>query len=120
MHGKRIYTFGRADKGSLGRGPPAKDKDGKDALEAIPKVVPFPSTEPVLIAKISAGDRHVLAVTPENELYTWGYEEACGHGKDMFRPRKLDVSKFLQKRSRVFDIAGGGQHSAMVVVRYDS
>ena len=71
MLGEKLYTFGRSDKGSLGRGPPMVDKEGKELLEATPKTVTFPVNEPILIAKISAGDRHALAVTADNELYRY-------------------------------------------------
>ncbi|KAL7570326.1 hypothetical protein ACA910_017172 [Epithemia clementina (nom. ined.)] len=120
MEGKRLFSFGRSDKGMLGRGPPKYDKNGEIALEAVPKLVIFPVNEPVLIAHISAGDRHALAITPENEMYTWGFEGVTGHqvDGDIYYPTKLDLSTSLKKRSRAFHAAGGGQHSAAVVVRY--
>lgn len=117
MNGLRLFSFGRGDKGCLGTG---KDGSGENADSSFfPVPVPFPGNKAVLIAKIAAGDRHAFALTPDHELYSWGFEGVTGHQgteeKDTLRPKLLEMMS--DKKTKVFDVAGGGQHSAAIVLK---
>lgn len=70
------------------------------------------------IEQISCGSTHVLVVTKDGDVYSWGFGEsgACGHGKcdkDVLRPKKLVITG---GKHRIKFVSGGGQHSAAVVV----
>ena len=81
-----------------------------------------PPTTSQRVTAISCGGNHNLALTQSNSVYTWGYGDmlALGHGKETDEkiPRKLN---FASKGSKdnissitVTQIAGGGQHSAVI------
>jgi len=117
--GKRLYAWGREDRGCLGLGHVSEEAGG---ARLFPTLVKFPAEEPVLISKIQAGDRHAFAITPDHDLYTWGFEGTTGHrgyeNNDCIQPKMLDISSWLKRKSKVFDIAGGGQHSVAVTMGY--
>jgi hypothetical protein len=66
----------------------------------VPLLVKFPGTERVILS-ILCGDRHSLALTVENELYTWGVRHHWSDGTQDCRrrrylvPTKLDLKKTL-------------------------
>ena len=113
-----LYSFGRADYGQLGIG-----FIGAKAAKfyPTPQVVKFPKM--VEITSIDAGDRNASALTTDNELYTWGFNEegTTGHKypetpvddvSDIYRPTllKLDV------KPEVYPVqfSTGGQHSLLL------
>jgi regulator of chromosome condensation len=124
--GTVLYSFGRADYGSLGidtRKPGEKSiPTGSSIL--VPTPVKFPGTERVILSDIACGDRHSLALTTENELYTCGFGTTgiTGHktadDEDIFVPTKLDLKKHLGQNTLSFQISGGGQHTLVVSKRY--
>lgn len=71
----------------------------------------------VFIKKIAAGDSTSMALTIDNELYTWGYEATTGHEGfddiDCPYPRKLDLGDGV----RVHDCDNGAQHGVLVATR---
>ena len=74
------------------------------------------------IQQISCGSTHVLVLTKDGDVYSWGFGEsgACGQGKsdkDVLRPKKL-VTKLENAQGAKYEVkfvSGGGQHSAVVV-----
>jgi regulator of chromosome condensation len=126
IHGSVLYSFGRADYGSLGidtRKPGAKDIEKGSSLQ-IPTPVVFPGTERIILSDIACGDRHSLAITTENEVYSWGFGTTgpTGHKtvdpEDIFVPTKLNLKKHLGQNSLTYQISGGGQHTLIVSKRY--
>jgi regulator of chromosome condensation len=94
-------------------------ESGGDAGECIdvPVLVPF-SDDKIFIKQISCGGNHNLALTASNEVYSWGYGDmlALGHGKekDEPTPKKLNFKNAKIDNITVTQVAGGGQHSAIV------
>jgi alpha-tubulin suppressor-like RCC1 family protein len=125
--GNAIYSWGRSDYGQLGLF--SKQQKSGD-FEATPQRVSFPKEDsPILFETISAGDRHVLAITQAKHVYTWGFGETGTTGHELpdnwdgCRPRKLDVlrdyrDKKVAANSLVLAADGGGQHTLMVIERY--
>ena len=119
-HGRDIlYSFGRCDYGQLGIGAIGARSE---RFYANPQVVKFPKV--VEIISIEAGERHVLALTADHELYTWGFNEvgATGHPftgavvedvSDIYRPTLLKLN--LQSEFHPVQCSGGGQHSLLLV-----
>ena len=123
--GKNYYTWGRGDYGQLGNTdtvPPA----GYSVL--VPQRIDIADDKEVIVSKISSGGNHCMLLTEDAEVYTWGYGDlgALGHGKDedVFRPKKLDVLKGVNRRRKknnepllettVIEVVGGGQHSGII------
>eukprot|EP00980_Cylindrotheca_fusiformis_P014745 scaffold4009_cov124-Cylindrotheca_fusiformis.AAC.25 len=121
--GRDVYGWGRADYGQVGHSVTVQAGD----IETSPQQIAFPSTlGTTLIRDIAAGPSVSMAISEENDVYTWGFDEsgATGHniGKDILRPKKLDVlEKGYGKRGstncHVLNAAGGGQHSLMIIER---
>ena len=85
----------------------------------------------VRISDIAAGSLQSFAVLDNYDVYSWGFNElgTTGHsssvGDDIRRPRKINVLRKYKKQAKlqgeiahVHNIAGGGQHSLMVIKRY--
>lgn len=102
----QIFSFGRADSGQLGIAIP----DGARACN-IPMAI---TTMPGPATMISAGSNHNLAVTADDQLYSWGYGEMhqLGHGPDEIErfPKKVSTP-FLGK---IMQVSAGGQHSVLL------
>lgn len=126
LSGRVLYAFGRSDYGQLGidtRKPGEPDMP-KGSFETVPQVVQFPGVERTILSDIACGDRHAIAVTVQNELYTWGFNETgtTGHktldAEDVYVPTKLNISHHLKQNALPYQIAGGGQHTLLVAKRY--
>lgn len=76
----QVYTFGSDYYGCLGRGEDYEPEDDDDEEEVkSPILVSFFNERPV--NKISCGDNHILALTKDKQVYSWG----CGEfGKSCF------------------------------------
>lgn len=138
-----IYAFGRADYGQLGIG---KTKTG-DA-QSIPKLIKFPcsnntentnnalntscTNEYPIFSKIACGDRNSMAITNDNIIYTWGFNETgtTGHKvidveyNDIYIPTILNLNEHLLNHRapviQTYDMSGGGQHTLLLIKRYRS
>ena len=103
------YAWGRGDSGQLG----IKDECEVGYCETSPMPVSLPGRVG-RVKGIGAGSNHNLAYTTGNQVYSWGYGDmlALGHGKDRDenRPRVIKGMEGM-----VLMVAGGGQHSAIVV-----
>lgn len=89
----QLYSFGRSDVGQLGIGFIPE----RLACELIPRRVKFPQLKRII--SIGAGLLHALALTEDDELYSWGSNESCANGHpmlhkdvDTYRPKLLDLS----------------------------
>ena len=110
--GDALYAWGRADYGCSGLGKQAAKAYG--GSYSSPVRVPIPHG--VLIKQITAGSNCAMALTIDNELYTWGYEGTTGHGgyyldNDCTVPLKLEVPGV----KNVWAMDGGSQHGIMLV-----
>ncbi|KAL3792902.1 hypothetical protein ACHAWO_004231 [Cyclotella atomus] len=135
--GKELYSCGRSDCGQLGISLKQPDAGSFESTPVrVPLVYNIDSTkvsdpkgncivesdiveeDQPEIEQISCGSSHVLVLTKEGDVYSWGFGEsgACGQGKsdaDVFRPKKLNP----KGKNHVFKyVSGGGQHSAAVFV----
>lgn len=71
------------------------------------------------IAKISAGDQHMGALTKEGKLYTWGYNDfgqlGWGlHGDGRVGQQRPSQVKGLMENEEVIDFACGGGHTVAI------
>ena len=109
----KIYTFGRGDSGQLGI-PGMDSAAGACSDKPVEPIIP----EDVVVVEIACGGNHNLAITKNNEVYSWGYGDmlALGHGeeKDEPLPKKLNFTKAKVNNIKVTQVAGGGQHSALI------
>ncbi|ELT98382.1 hypothetical protein CAPTEDRAFT_123860, partial [Capitella teleta] len=82
-----VYSFGSDYYGCLGNGDQG---DGEDCA-CSPSLVSFFVNRPVL--QVSCGDAHVIALTKEGEVYTWGSGEfgrlGIGTEDDHSSPQKV-------------------------------
>jgi alpha-tubulin suppressor-like RCC1 family protein len=128
VYGSCVFTWGRADSGQLGIGP----HDGE--CVASPELVYFSdqiengkNVQPTLVA-INAGGTHSMAVSIDNELWTWGSHVVGANGhpgnKDVLRPRMLDIGSLipnaLKTTAETLQAAGGTLHSIALVKRTET
>jgi regulator of chromosome condensation len=119
-----IYSFGRGDSGQLGYQDSEVNSVGGCSHECRPL---DPSTfkgfnpsngESSRFVQIDCGGNHNLALSANGDVFTWGYGDmlALGHGdeQDEILPRKLNFNRAKIKNITITQIAGGGQHSAII------
>ncbi|KAJ1401107.1 regulator of chromosome condensation like protein putative [Ochromonadaceae sp. CCMP2298] len=110
----QMLAFGRGDSGQVGSSLKPMKNAGDFTGEPLPPDLPAHTT----IVSIGCGGNHNLALTDKSEVYSWGYGDmlALGHGKDEDErlPRKLNFSKAKINNITITQVAGGGQHSAIV------
>ncbi|CAJ1969562.1 unnamed protein product [Cylindrotheca closterium] len=124
MAGNAVFAWGRSDYGQLGHTDDIKGGD----IEMSPQQIAFPeSLGSTRIRDIAAGSSISMAITEENDVYTWGFGETCATGhlasaEDIKRPKKLDVLRQALKRGgakskncHVLEGTGGAQHSLMIL-----
>lgn len=77
-----------------------------------------PETKKPFITSISCGSNHVIALSKDNEVYSWGYGDmmALGNGRDQdeLKPTKLNSTKFGCNGCTILQAEAGGQHSALL------
>lgn len=123
-----VYSFGRGDSGQLGyqddnvvsvggscSEPHALEMSSWRGFSATSS---GPNGESSKIVQINCGGNHNLALANTGDVYTWGYGDmlALGHGDDADEtiPRRLNFNKAKIKNITVTQVAGGGQHSAII------
>eukprot|EP01032_Pedospumella_encystans_P008897 gene8897-10515_t len=111
----KLLTFGRGDSGQLGSSQASTKSAGDFSGKPIEPDLPAD----VKVVGIACGGNHNLVLTSSNEVYSWGYGDmlALGHGqeKDELLPKRLNFNKNkLIKNITVTQVAGGGQHSAII------
>jgi len=128
----RMFAFGRSDYCQLGI-PSTSNKSvsaGDCSLEPVEPLLTVPAgtsaNTDIKVTQISCGGNHNLALvqvltaagSAQPYVYTWGYGDmlALGHGVDADEavPRKLDFVKAKISNISVTQVAGGGQHSAII------
>lgn len=71
-----------------------------------------------VISYKTSGGNHNLALSDSGDIYTWGYGEmlALGNGaeRDELVPRKINLTKAKIPSIVASQVAGGGQHSAII------
>jgi alpha-tubulin suppressor-like RCC1 family protein len=96
----QIYSFGRNNYGQLGRSDALPFCCTPKPIELVPKV-----------AQVVCGSEHVVALTEEGEVLSWGWNEhgnlGTGDVKDRFFPQRLEAFEC----GRVKAIYSGGCHS---------
>lgn len=103
-----IYTWGRSDQAQLGRRQ-VEDKAG--GFDLVPtKVQGLPA-----IAQIGCGSAHVLALTKDGEVFSWGFGTMLqlGHGSDNDEGLPRKISALVGKKC--IHVCAGGQHSSVLV-----
>jgi len=69
-----VFSFGYTEEGELGH--------GSLTSAVLPRRIEILAQTGQRFVAVAAGNRHVLALTEEGELYGWGSEEANGHGSE--------------------------------------
>mmetsp|Transcript_13263 Transcript_13263/g.18178 ORF Transcript_13263/g.18178 Transcript_13263/m.18178 type:complete len:552 (+) Transcript_13263:2-1657(+) len=110
-----LWAFGRSDSGQLGCSSRTSSSAGDFSSSPVSPALPANT----IVTSIACGGNHNLVLTDGNAVYTWGYGDmlALGHGeeKDETLPRKLNFDKAKKfKHITVTQVAGGGQHSAII------
>ena len=92
----QLYAFGRGDSGQLG----VSEMIGKaaGAFSDTPCHINLPQNNiNDKVISIACGGNHNLAITANNDIYSWGYGDmlALGHGeeKDENLPKKMNLAK---------------------------
>ena len=110
----KLIAFGRGDSGQLGA--PGASEGSAGGFSSVPLEPALPAG--TKISSISCGGNHNLALTCDNDVYSWGYGDmlALGHGleQDEPLPKKLNFTKAKIDKIKVAQISGGGQHSALI------
>lgn len=142
---KKLYSVGRGDYGDLGvtlkqpevgfsvstplRVPLEYDVQNQGNISEPTQNCIVEATinedEQPEIEQVAAGDRHVIVITKQRDVYSWGFGEngQCGQNKrdssdqddDITLPQKMI---FTEKKAthRVICASGGAQHSAFAFV----
>ena len=96
------YTWGKCHYGQLGHGE-------MDQNERVPRLVK--GLMEVKLASVAAGDSHVIAITSEGKVFSWGigFYGCLGHGDES----SLAVPKLVEGLSDhvITSAAGGASHS---------
>ena len=103
--GRRLYSWGRADSGQLGRGAfSSGDFDGVPKRVLFPERYVDPKTNCIVLTQITVGDTHALAVDDKHQVYSWGFNESgqTGHDaskteNDVMFPNMLDLVSHLKQ-----------------------
>ena len=69
-----VFSFGYCEEGELGH--------GSLASVVLPRRIEILAQTGRRFVAVAAGNKHVLALTEEGELYGWGNEKANGHGSE--------------------------------------
>lgn len=76
-----VFVFGEGSAGELGLGH--KRYDGKAVIDVKrPRPNPFLSAEAVGVVQIACGGMHVLALTRDDKILTWGVNDQGALGRD--------------------------------------
>lgn len=101
----QCYSWGKCHYGQLGHGE-------MDKNELVPR--PVEALRDVRISSVAAGDSHVIAITAEGRVYTWGvgFYGCLGHGDET----ALATPKLVEKLrgERIVSASGGAFHSMTV------
>lgn len=82
----KVYTFGTGSMCELGYGPLAKNKEIKR-----PRLNMF--LQDIKISSIVAGGMHSLALTYDNEIYSWGTNDMGVLGRDTVTNAKVSLKE---------------------------
>jgi alpha-tubulin suppressor-like RCC1 family protein len=131
--GNLVFACGRSDYGQLGLFDEKEKEAGGFQLKPVP--VPFPKEiGSTRIVSIAAGASNSACVADDGDVYTWGFNETASTGHpskqrhksfDIERATKLKPMRYYKKNeasmgttATVSSVSLGGQHSLMVVQRY--
>lgn len=96
-----LYSWGSNDNGQLGLGITDRIKQTPQKIRVLTKVV-----------QIEAGDFHILALTSDGKVYTWGAgsDGQLGHGNanNQNTPRQIPDIPLIAR------ISAGGGHTALI------
>ena len=101
----QTYTWGKCHFGQLGHGE-------LDRNELVPR--PVEALKGVSVASVAAGDSHVLALTREGRVFSWGigFYGTLGHGDET----NLALPKAIEKLSgHVITLAAAGANHSVVL-----
>jgi len=102
----RVYTWGGNDLGQLGL--------GDDNKRTAPTCVPFGPSK--VVKAIACGAEHMLAVSGEGEIFSWGRgaEGQLGYDEELFDEPFPDPKRVQGIPSKAICVAAGCYHSAAV------
>ena len=109
-----VYTFGKNTYGQLG--------NGDMFISSFPRSVNFLKSN-IKIKKIALGGEHTLALSIDNNLYSWGLNIYGQLGLDSFTNTNIPIkvikfksndNKELLKNEYISDIAAGSHHSLII------
>lgn len=97
------YTWGKCHFGQLGHGEHDKDEHSPLLVEAL-KGIP--------VRSVVGGDSHVLAITEQGCVYSWGlgYYGTLGHGDEV----SFAIPKLIESLSGVIQGAAGTNHNLVL------
>lgn len=76
-----VYVFGEGTSGELGLG--SRKVDGKKPIDVKrPRLNPNLSAKSVGVVQVSCGGMHVVALTRDNKILTWGVNDQGALGRD--------------------------------------
>jgi len=93
-----VYSWGNNDRGQLGDGVPSPER-----------VSPVRVIEIRNAQKIAAGYGHGLALTKDNKVYSWGYNQYGQLGDKSIQDKNIPLE--IKGLDNIVDIAAGDFHS---------
>jgi regulator of chromosome condensation len=108
-----LLMFGRNDSFQLGLPQVDTNPFGKDGPFPTPTQVPdIPS-----VKQVSCGSAFTMAVTVDEDLYAWGFNEM---GQLGLEDATIEEAEMVEMRGRkCFSVSCGGQHTLMLVRKRD-
>ncbi len=118
MDGSNVFAWGRSDAGQLGL---YEKIQIAGSFELLPKEVPFPEETmgPSRIVDISCGGTTSFALSSKGNVYSWGFNDSGATGQPSDATNDINLPKLVELNNTLVEaVAGGGQHSLLLVKRY--
>lgn len=106
-----LYSFGRNDRGQLGRGDDIDDP--KERPGAVPRRIKTLSTS--IVCEVSCGAFHCLAATADGSLFSWGWNQSGQLGRKTAYRTDAEPGLVSLESGSLRSFAAGLSHSAAVL-----